>query len=68
MTMAAEHDETDIDWPAEVDPVNVAITPLIEHIFAVTSTASPERQRALTEALTAAEKVRVALRPAPRLN
>jgi hypothetical protein len=65
--MTVERDETDTDWPAEVDPVSVAITPLIEHIFTVTSAASPERQRALTEVLTAAEKVRAALHR-PRLN
>ena len=65
--MAAERDETD-ELSGEIDPVNVAITPLIEHIFAVTADGSAERQRALTEILTAAEKVRAALRPKPRLN
>jgi hypothetical protein len=65
--MVTERDETD-ELSGEIDPVSVAITPLIEHIFTVTSTASPERQWALTEILTAAEKVRAALRPKPRLN
>jgi hypothetical protein len=64
--MVAEFSETD-ELP-EADPISVAICPLIEHIFAVTADGSAERQRAMTEILTAAEKVRAALRQAPRLN
>jgi hypothetical protein len=65
--MAVECDETD-ELSGEIDPVNVAITPLIEHIFAVTAPDSAERKRALTEVLTAGEKVRAALQSRPRLN
>jgi hypothetical protein len=64
--MVAEFSETD-EVP-EADSISVAICPLIEHIFAVTADGSAERQRAMTEILTAAEKVRAALRQAPRLN
>jgi hypothetical protein len=64
--MVTERDETD-ELSGDLDPINLAITPLIEHIFTVTTAASPERQRALTEVLTAAEKVRAALHR-PRLN
>jgi hypothetical protein len=56
------------DWPSEADPIRLAVLPLIEHIFAVTSDGSAERSRALDVALTAAEKVRAALRPKPMLN
>jgi hypothetical protein len=65
--MAAEHDETN-ELSGELDPIALAICPLLEHIFAVTADGSSERQRALTEMLTVVEKVRAALQPQPRLK
>jgi hypothetical protein len=46
----------------------MAVLPLIQHVFAVTADGSAERSKALDVVLTAAEKVRAALRPKPRLN
>jgi hypothetical protein len=56
------------DWPVEVDAIRLAVLPLIQHIFAVTVDGSTERGKALDVVLTAAEKVRVALRPKPLLQ
>jgi hypothetical protein len=56
------------DWPVAPDPINTAICPLIATVFELTADGSPERKAALCEVLTAAEKVRAAMRPASRLN
>ena len=66
--MTVEHDSEFEPWPGEADPIRMAALPLIEHIFAVTADGSAERSKALDVVLTAAEKVRAALRPQPRLN
>jgi hypothetical protein len=65
--MAVECDETD-ELSGEIDPVNVAITPLIEHIFAVTAPDSAERAAAMRELMLAVDRICVALRPKPSLN
>jgi hypothetical protein len=63
-----EHDEADTDWPAEVDPINAAICPLFEVVFAHTRDGSPERRAAMSEVLHIAERIRAALAPKPTLN
>jgi hypothetical protein len=64
-----ERDETDAEWPAaEVDPINMAICPLIEHILAVTADGSSERKAALSDVLHIAERIKQALAPKPTLN
>jgi hypothetical protein len=61
-----ERDETDAEWPAaEVDPINMAICPLIEHILAVTADGSSERKAALSEVLHIAERIKQARGAAP---
>jgi hypothetical protein len=66
--MVTERDSEFEPWPVEADPIRLAVLPLIQHIFAVTADGSVERSKALDVVLTAAEKVRTALRPQPRLN
>jgi hypothetical protein len=68
MTMTIEHDSKFEPWPAEPDPINTAICPLIAAVFELTADGSAERKAALCEVLTAAEKVRAAMRLKPRLN
>jgi hypothetical protein len=38
-----ERDEEFETWPAAPDPIRTALSPMIEHIFAVTVDGSPER-------------------------
>jgi hypothetical protein len=39
-----ERDHADFEpWPAATDPINTALLPVIEHIFAVTADGSPQR-------------------------
>jgi hypothetical protein len=61
-------DEGFDDWPAAADPINAALLPVIEHIFAVAADGSPERAAAMNEVLQIAERIRAALAPKPRLN
>jgi hypothetical protein len=65
--MAAECDEGFEAWPGEADPINTAVLPLIEHIFAVTADGSPERGKAMAEVLALPARIRAALHR-PRLN
>jgi hypothetical protein len=66
--MVTERDETDTDWPAEADPINTMLMPVIEYVFAVTAPDSPERKAAMNELLALPARIRAALRPRPRLN
>jgi hypothetical protein len=67
--MTAEPDDTEFEhWPAGVDPINTALLPVLEHIFAVAADGSDERKAALGEVLAVAERIRAALAPKPRLN
>jgi hypothetical protein len=63
-----ERDEEFEPWPAEVDPINTAALPLIEHIFAVTADGSAERSKAMDVALAAIERLRRAIMPLPKLH
>jgi hypothetical protein len=65
--MAAEHDEADTEWPAEADPINTMLMPLIEHIFGLTAPDSAERKAAMNEVLALPARIRAALHR-PRLN
>jgi hypothetical protein len=56
------------DWPAEVDPINAAICPLITAVFELTAPDSPERKRAMSEVLQIAERIKQALVSRPRLQ
>ena len=61
--------ETDFeDWPAAPDPINAAVCPLIVAVFELTAPDSPERKAAMGEVLAAVERLKRALKPAPRLN
>jgi hypothetical protein len=53
---------------SEVDPVNGAIVALVELVVELTREDSPERKAAMTEVLAAAERIRAALKPKPRMN
>jgi hypothetical protein len=62
-------EQTDFeDWPAEGDPICGAILPLIEAVFVATHDGSPERAAAMGELMLAVDRIRVALRPKPRLQ
>jgi hypothetical protein len=62
-------DRTHEAWPdAEPDPIRTASLPLVEYVFAVTSDGSAERAAALSELMAAVDRIRVALRPKPRLQ
>jgi hypothetical protein len=65
-------EQTDFeDWPAEAteaDPIRAAFLPLIEAVFSATHDGSPERARAMNELMLAVDRIRVALRPKPRLQ
>jgi hypothetical protein len=56
-------------WPPTVaDSVREAIGNLLVTIIESTAEGSPERAKAMNEALQAHERIRDALRPKPRLN
>jgi hypothetical protein len=55
------------DLPVEGDPINTAAYPLIEYIFAVTASNTPERASAVGVVLQAIDRVRAALNR-PKLN
>ena len=61
--------ETDFeDWPAKADPTRAAIGNLLVVIMESTAEGSPERARAMNEALQAHERIKLAMRVRPRLN
>ena len=66
--MTVERDEGFEAWPAEADPINTAICPLIEVVMEMTARGSPERARAMGEVLAAGERVKRALAPKPTIN
>jgi hypothetical protein len=67
--MVAERDETDTVWPGEVsDPIRAAIGQLLVTIIENTAEGSPERARAMNEALQAHGRIRAALQPQPTLQ
>jgi hypothetical protein len=66
--MTVEHDSGFQEWPSEPDPIRVAALPLIEIVMEMSSPGSPERARAMSELLAAIERLKRALKPAPRLN
>jgi hypothetical protein len=62
-------EQTDFEpWPAEVDPINTAICPLIAAVFELTAPDSPERKAAMNEVLAAGERIKQALASKPRLQ
>jgi hypothetical protein len=63
-----ERDEEFETWPAAPDPIRTALSPMIEHIFAVTVDGSPERAAAMNVALEAVERIRAALASKPAIN
>jgi hypothetical protein len=65
--MMIEHDEIDTEGP-EVDPIALAICPLLTFVIEATAPDSPERARAMGEVFAAGERVKRALVPLPRLN
>jgi hypothetical protein len=67
--MVTEHDSEFEPWPAEVgDPVREAIGNLLVTIIENTAEGSPERAKAMSEALGAHDRIRDAMRVRPRLN
>ena len=67
--MATPVDADFEDWPPTVaDPVREAIGNLLVTIIESTSEGSPERAKAMGEALAVHERIRDALRPKPKLN
>jgi hypothetical protein len=66
--MTIEHDDVDIEWSAEIDPVNAALLPLIEYIFLVTADGSCERVKAMGEVLECAARIKQVFAPKPRLQ
>jgi hypothetical protein len=67
--MTVDRDTELEDWPAEVgDPVRDAIGQLLVTIIESTAEGSPERAKAMGEALQAHERIRDAMRVRPRLN
>ena len=56
------------DWPADADPINTAICPLIAAVFELTAPDSPERKAAMGEVLQIAERIKQALASKPRLQ
>jgi hypothetical protein len=65
---ADEFERDEADERPEVDPINTAICPLIAAVFELTAPGSLERKAALSEVLEAAERVKRALVPSPRLQ
>jgi hypothetical protein len=67
--MTVERDETDTEWPAEeADPIRAVIGNLLVAIMESTAEGSPERARAMGEALQAHERIKLAMRVQPRLQ
>jgi hypothetical protein len=67
--MTVERDEEFEPWPAEAgDPVREAIGQLLVAIIENTAEGSPERARAMNEALEAHGRIRAAMRVRPTIN
>jgi hypothetical protein len=67
--MTVERDTEFEDWPpAEVDPIRAAIGQLLVVIIENTSEGSPERAKAMNEALEAHGRIRAAMRVRPTIN
>jgi hypothetical protein len=67
--MVTEHDSEFEPWPGEVnDPIRAAIGNLLVAIIESTNADSPERARAMNEALEAHGRIRDAMCVRPRLN
>jgi hypothetical protein len=66
--VTVERDETDTEWPAEADPIRAAIGNLLVVIMESTAEGSPERARAMNEALQAHERIKLAMRVQPWLQ
>jgi hypothetical protein len=69
--MTAEHNDEGFEpWPGEVvgDPVREVIGQLLVTIIESTAEGSPERARAMNEALQAHERIKLAMRVQPRLQ
>jgi hypothetical protein len=66
--MTVEHDLFE-DWPAHIgDPVRDAIGNLLATIIESTVPGSPERKRAMSEALESYGRIKAAMSVRPRLN
>jgi hypothetical protein len=65
--MTVERDSEFEPWPGELDSINTALMPLIEHIFAMTTDGSAERSKAMGEVLALPARIRAALHR-PRLQ
>jgi hypothetical protein len=62
-------DRTHEAWPdAEPDPIKTASLPLLEYVFAATTDGSVERAAALSELMSAVDRIRAALRPRSQLH
>jgi hypothetical protein len=66
--MTAAHDDTETEWPAAVDPIREAIGALFVAIMENTAEESPERKRAMSEALEAHRRIVDAMRDRHTLN
>jgi hypothetical protein len=67
-TAMTERDEGFEAWPAKVDPIRNAIGQLLVTIIESTAEGSPERARAMNEALHAHERIKDAMRDRPTIN
>jgi hypothetical protein len=68
MTVTAPEQSDFEDWPATGDPVREAIGQLLVAIIENTAEGSPERARAMNEALAAHDRIRDAMRVRQRLH
>jgi hypothetical protein len=60
--------EFETDEVPEVDPISVAVCPMIAAVCELTADGSAERKAVLIEVLESAERIRAALRPKPRFH
>jgi hypothetical protein len=65
--MTVEREDEFEPWPGEIDPINAALCPLLEVVFAHSRDGSAERKAAMSEVLQIAERIRAALAK-PTLN
>jgi hypothetical protein len=66
-----EHDDIEEGfepWPGEVDPIRAVIGSLLVVIMEGTADGSPERKRAMSEALGAHERIKDAMRVRSQLH
>ena len=67
--MVTEHDSEFEPWPGEVsDQIRAAIGQLLAAVIESTNADSPERARAMNEALGVHERIRAAMQPQPTLQ